>query len=56
MDPPRHDEQRKIVSPIVAPMNLANMAGTIRERAGRILDDLAARGNFRLGSIVWLSN
>ena len=40
MDPPRHDEQRKIVAPIVAPMNLAKLSGTIRERAGRILDDL----------------
>jgi len=40
MDPPRHDEQRKIVAPIVAPMNLANLSGTIRERVGRILDDL----------------
>jgi cytochrome P450 len=40
MDPPKHDEQRKIVSPIVAPMNLQNLSGTIRERAGRILDEL----------------
>jgi cytochrome P450 len=40
MDPPKHDEQRKIVAPIVAPMNLANLSGTIRERVGRILDDL----------------
>ncbi len=40
MDPPKHDEQRKIVAPIVAPMNLQNLAGTIRERAGRILDAL----------------
>ena len=40
MDPPVHDEQRKIVAPIVAPMNLANLSGTIRERAGRILDGL----------------
>jgi cytochrome P450 len=40
MDPPVHDEQRKIVAPIVAPMNLANLSGTIRERAGRILDSL----------------
>jgi cytochrome P450 len=40
MDPPRHDEQRKIVSPIVAPQNLANMEATIRERTGRILDAL----------------
>jgi len=40
MDPPKHDEQRKIVAPIVAPMNLANLSGTIRERVGRILDGL----------------
>jgi len=40
MDPPKHDEQRKIVSPIVAPGNLARLSDTIRERAGRILDGL----------------
>ncbi|MDR3529629.1 MAG: cytochrome P450 [Rhodopila sp.] len=40
MDPPKHDEQRKIVAPIVAPMNLQKLSGTIRERVGRILDDL----------------
>ena len=40
MDPPKHDEQRKIVAPIVAPANLQNLSGTIRERAGRILDSL----------------
>ncbi len=40
MDPPKHDEQRKVVSPIVAPGNLAKLSGTIRERAGRILDSL----------------
>ncbi|HEY1934270.1 MAG TPA: cytochrome P450 [Acetobacteraceae bacterium] len=40
MDPPKHDEQRKVVSPIVAPGNLQNLSGTIRERAGRILDNL----------------
>ena len=40
MDSPKHDGQRKVVSPIVAPMNLAKMADTIRERAGRILDSL----------------
>ncbi|MBN8510304.1 MAG: cytochrome P450 [Burkholderiales bacterium] len=40
MDPPKHDEQRKTVSPIVAPANLARLEGTIRERAGRILDGL----------------
>jgi cytochrome P450 len=40
MDPPKHDAQRKVVAPIVAPMNLQKLAGTIRERAGRILDGL----------------
>src|SRR5665213_1479482 len=40
MDPPKHDAQRKIVSPIVAPPNLMKMSTTIRERACRILDDL----------------
>ncbi len=40
MDPPRHDEQRKTVSPIVAPANLARLESTIRERAARILDGL----------------
>ena len=40
MDPPRHDEQRKIVAPIVAPPNLAKMSSTIRDRAIRILQEL----------------
>ena len=40
MDPPKHDEQRKTVAPIVAPMNLARLSGTIRERVGHILDGL----------------
>jgi len=40
MDPPKHDDQRKTVSPIVAPANLAKLESTIRERAGNILDSL----------------
>ena len=40
MDPPRHDIQRKTVSPAVAPASLARMAPVIRERAGMILDEL----------------
>ena len=40
MDPPRHDVQRKTVSPVVAPANLAQLAPIIRERAGVILDGL----------------
>jgi len=40
MDPPKHDVQRRTVSPVVAPQNLHNMAPVIRERAGMILDGL----------------
>jgi len=40
MDPPKHDVQRKVVSPAVAPPALAAMAPEIRERAGQILDGL----------------
>ncbi len=40
MDPPRHDEQRRTVSPIVAPGNLAALESTIRERTCRVLDGL----------------
>ncbi|MEW5686558.1 MAG: cytochrome P450 [Pseudomonadota bacterium] len=40
MDPPKHDVQRKAVSPAVAPPALAAMAPQIRERAAAILDGL----------------
>jgi cytochrome P450 len=40
MDPPKHDEQRKVVSPIVAPANLNNMEPLIRERTQQVLDAL----------------
>ncbi|WP_337188501.1 cytochrome P450 [Phenylobacterium sp.] len=40
MDPPKHDVQRKAVSPAVAPHALNEMAPQIRERAGKILDGL----------------
>ena len=40
MDPPRHDVQRKTVSPAVSPHALSLMAPLIRERAGLILDSL----------------
>ncbi|THD63680.1 cytochrome P450 [Phenylobacterium sp.] len=39
MDPPKHDAQRKTVSPIVAGPNLAKMEGIIRARAADILDE-----------------
>jgi cytochrome P450 len=40
MDPPRHDDQRKVVSPIVAPANLNNMSDIIRRRTCAVLDSL----------------
>jgi cytochrome P450 len=40
MDPPKHDVQRKTVSPAVSPMNLAVLEPLIRERAAKILDNL----------------
>ena len=40
MDPPKHDAQRKTVSPIVAGPNLAALEPLIRERAAAILDSL----------------
>jgi cytochrome P450 len=46
MDPPKHDEQRKTVSPAVSPGNLANMEGLIRERTARVLDGLPRNETF----------
>ena len=40
MDQPKHDEQRRVVSPVVAPVNLQRLSGTIRERTQRVLDEL----------------
>jgi len=40
MDPPKHDAQRKVVSPIVSPTNLAELEGIIRERTCAIFDAL----------------
>ena len=40
MDQPKHDEQRRVVSPVVAPTNLQRLSGTIRERTQRVLDEL----------------
>ncbi len=40
MDPPKHDEQRKVVQPIVSSENLTNFAPLIRARAAKILDEL----------------
>ncbi|SHJ60208.1 Cytochrome P450 [Bradyrhizobium lablabi] len=46
MDPPKHDEQRKTVSPIVAPGNLAKLEHLIRTRACAILDSLPVNETF----------
>ncbi len=40
MDPPKHDVQRKAVTGVVAPVNLAKLEPIIRERAANILDGL----------------
>ncbi|MDE0856604.1 MAG: cytochrome P450 [Nevskia sp.] len=46
MDPPRHDEQRKVVSPIVAPENLAKLEALIRSRTAAALDELPVNQEF----------
>lgn len=46
MDQPKHDVQRKAVTPGVAPNRLADLEGLIRERAGKILDDLPVGETF----------
>jgi cytochrome P450 len=46
MDPPKHDAQRKTVSPIVSPANLMNLEPVIRERAAEILDEVVIGEEF----------
>ncbi len=50
MDPPKHDAQRKVVTPAVSPMNLEHLAPIIRERAGMILRFAAASARSSTGS------
>jgi len=40
MDPPKHDVQRKTVSPVVSPASLMQLEPIIRERASGLLDSL----------------
>ena len=40
-DPPYHDEQRRAVTPVVSPANLARFEKVIRDKAGSILDSLS---------------
>src|SRR5215467_14026227 len=46
MDPPKHDEQRMVISPAIAPGNLANMERLIRERTVGVLDSLPRNETF----------
>ena len=46
MDPPKHDAQRKVVSPIVSPANLASMESLIRSRICKIFDELPVGQTF----------
>ncbi len=52
MDPPKHDAQRKVVSPIVAPENLAKLEVVIRERMQGILDSLPRNETFNWVDLV----
>lgn len=46
MDPPKHDVQRKTVTPMVSPANLKNLEPLIRQRAAKILDELPIGAEF----------
>jgi len=45
-DPPLHDDQRKVVSPVVSPGNLVRMEDRVRKEANDILDALPVGENF----------
>ena len=45
-DPPKHDQQRKVVAPMFTPRELAKLADLIRQRAGTILDNLPRNEEF----------
>ncbi len=46
MDPPKHDEQRRVVQDVVAPANLKNLEPLIRSRVCTILDSLPVGEEF----------
>jgi cytochrome P450 len=52
MDQPKHDEQRKVAQPVVAPMNLSKLEGTIRGRVQTILDSLPVGEPFNWVDLV----
>ncbi|MBT7542150.1 MAG: cytochrome P450, partial [Gammaproteobacteria bacterium] len=45
-DPPKHDDQRKVVAPSFTPKRLQELQGLIQERAGTILDNLPRNEDF----------
>lgn len=45
-DPPKHDDQRRVVTPLFMPKSLAELGPLIRERAGNILDNLPRNEEF----------
>ena len=51
MDPPKHDAQRAVVQPVVAPKNLAQMESLIRSRVSEMFDALPVGEPFD-----WVSN
>ena len=51
-DPPKHDEQRKVVAPMFGPRHLADFEPLIRERAGEILDNLPRNETFNWVDLV----
>lgn len=46
MDRPKHDEQRKVVNPVVGAENLRNFGTTIRQRTIEVLDALPVNESF----------
>ena len=45
-DPPKHDAQRKVVTPLFIPRQLTDLEPLIRSRAGEILDNLPRNEEF----------
>lgn len=52
MDPPKHDDQRKTVQGVVAPQNLKNLEGLIRQRVITILESLPRGETFNWVDLV----
>ena len=48
LDPPTHDDQRKVVAPMFSAQNMAALEPLIRERAAKILDELPVGETFDL--------